>query len=103
MASIGLLMIVPDAQALECYVTNNASATSAGGRAAWEMHKMFRIATGGNEENPLELSIHNGNPTMQCPWNYPYCSTIHCAKISGMFVFLKINWPRIKDKSKLNT
>jgi hypothetical protein len=42
-----LLMIVPNAHALQCYSysTKNASASSAG-RAAWKLNKMFTLENG---------------------------------------------------------
>jgi hypothetical protein len=85
MASIGLLMIVPNVQALECYesVTKNASSTM-GGRVTWELNKMFRIENG-QEESPLEVSIGGGgNAIKQCSAGYTFCATLHCAKLYGI-------------------
>jgi hypothetical protein len=83
-----LLMILPDANALECYVsrTKNASALSADGCATWELNKMLTIATG-NDENPLAVSIGNGTPTMDCG-DFPFCVTLHCARAFGMLFLL---------------
>jgi hypothetical protein len=82
-----LLMIVPNAQSLECYQysTKNAS-TAIGGRAVWELNKMFTIENG--QENPLLVSIGNvnGHPTRQCSADYNFCATIHCTKIYGMLL-----------------
>jgi hypothetical protein len=81
-AAIGtLLMIVPDVQALECYYYTNAT-SAMGGRAAWELNKMFRIENG-QEENPLTLSIGDGHPTRQCSAGFNFCATLRCAKLYG--------------------
>jgi hypothetical protein len=98
MALIGLLMNVPNVKALECYqyATKNASSTTSG-RAAWQLNKMFRIATG-NDENPLAVAIGDGHPTRQCPAGYNFCATLHCTKIYGMLEIFTKKWCKIKAK-----
>jgi hypothetical protein len=85
-----LLMIVSDVQALECYasMTPDSSAIFAGGRAARELNKMFRISNG--SEDSLELPIGDGQPTWKCRAPHNYCATLHCKNLYGMLGLKKI-------------